>query len=69
MKIALGSDHRGDVVTADLAAYLKGQDHEPVVVGTCGGEACDYPDDAYLVARAVSEGKADRGSWMGALCA
>ncbi|MCZ6834342.1 MAG: ribose 5-phosphate isomerase B [Planctomycetota bacterium] len=61
MKIALGSDHRGDIVTADLATYLKGQGHETIVVGTCGGEACDYPDDAYQVAKAVSENRADRG--------
>ena len=31
------------------------------MVGTCDGEACDYPDDAYLVARAVADGDADRG--------
>lgn len=61
MKIALGSDHRGDIVTVDLISYLKAQGHDPVAVGTCGGEQCDYPDEAYLVARAVSEGKAERG--------
>ncbi len=61
MKIALGSDHRGDVVTKDLLLYLKTQGHEPVTYGSCDGETCDYPDEAYRVAKAVSEGEADRG--------
>ncbi|MCH7571552.1 MAG: polyribonucleotide nucleotidyltransferase, partial [Planctomycetes bacterium] len=61
MKIALGSDHRGDMVTSDLLLYLKTQGHEPVAFGSCDGNACDYPDEAYRVAKAVSEGEADRG--------
>ncbi len=61
MKIALGSDHRGDVVTKDLLLYLKTQGHEPVALGSCDEKTCDYPDEAYLVAKAVSEGEVDRG--------
>ncbi len=61
MKIALGSDHRGDIVTADLLTYLKAQGHEPVAVGACDGQTCDYPDDAYLVATLVSQGQVDLG--------
>ena len=61
MKIALGSDHRGDMVTSDLLLYLKTQGHEPFTFGSCDGETCDYPDEAWHVAKAVSEGEADRG--------
>ncbi len=61
MKIALGSDHRGDVVTADMLQYLKSQGHEPIVFGSSDKEACDYPDGAYAVAKAVSQGEVDRG--------
>ncbi len=61
MKIALGSDHRGDVVTKDLLLYLKTQGHEPIAFGACDEKTCDYPDEAYLVAKAVSEGEVDRG--------
>ena len=61
MKIALGSDHRGDVVTKDLLVYLKTQGHETVTFGLCEGETCDFPDEAYRVAKAVSEGEANLG--------
>lgn len=61
MKIALGSDHRGDMVTSDLLLYLKTQGHEPFTFGSYDGESCDYPDEAWHVAKAVSKGDADRG--------
>jgi ribose 5-phosphate isomerase B len=61
MKIALGSDHRGAEAVSALAVYLKEAGHEPVILGLCTGQPCDYPDNAYLVARAVSAGQADLG--------
>ncbi len=61
MKIALGSDHRGDMVTSDLLLYLKTQGHEPFTFGSYDGESCDYPDEAWHVAKAVSKGDAERG--------
>lgn len=61
MRIALGSDHRGDAAAKLLMAHLAGNGHEVVVQYECHGQACDYPDNAYLVAKAVQQGKADRG--------
>jgi ribose 5-phosphate isomerase B len=61
MKIALGSDHRGDAAAAAIVPHLKSAGHEVQVHGECHGEPCDYPDNAWLVARAVASGQADRG--------
>ncbi|MHC5003939.1 MAG: ribose 5-phosphate isomerase B [Planctomycetota bacterium] len=61
MKLALGSDHRGDAATRALAEHLRGLGHEIVVFEPCNGDSCDYPDRAYPVAKAVSDGRAERG--------
>ena len=61
MKIALGSDHRGAEAIQSLRKYLEAHGHEPVIHGDCSGEACDYPDNAFLVASAVSDGDAQIG--------
>jgi ribose 5-phosphate isomerase B len=61
MKIALGADHRGATLVRDLAASLERLGHEPVFAGQCSTDACDYPDDAFRVGRAVVDGDADRG--------
>jgi ribose 5-phosphate isomerase B len=61
MKIALGSDHRGDTAIGQLATVLRATGHEIMTVGPCDGTSRDYPDEAYLVGRAVSSGQADRG--------
>jgi ribose 5-phosphate isomerase B len=61
MKIALGADHRGDAAMKTLAPQLRAGGHRIEILGDCGGQACDYPDQAFLVAQAVSKGKAERG--------
>jgi ribose 5-phosphate isomerase B len=61
MKIALGSDHRGTVVLQSLVNHLRAEGHAVEVLGECAGTSCDYPDIAWIVARAVHEGKSDRG--------
>ncbi len=61
MKIALGSDHRGTEASRALARHLEAQGHEVLVLGECSDDPCDYPDNAYLVASAVSRGDAERG--------
>ena len=63
MKIAVGADHRGTEVRAHLCDWLKQPGFEVVLqTGAASGEkACDYPDVAYTVGRAVVEGRADRG--------
>ena len=61
MRIAIGSDHRGYHLKEKLTAILRAGGHEVDDVGTCVTESVDYPDFAELVARQVSEGKAERG--------
>lgn len=61
MKIALGADHRGVEAVGSLNTHLQAAGHDTTVLGDCSGESCDYPDVAYLVGRAVAEGKVERG--------
>ena len=61
MKIALGADHRGDAAMKTLATQLRAAGHNVIILGDCGGQACDYPDQAYEVAQAVRNRQVDRG--------
>lgn len=61
MKIALGTDHHGIEIGQVLVRHLRAEGHEVARLGECGGEPCDYPDNAFLVARAVADGEAQRG--------
>ena len=61
MKIAIGSDHRGYETKRRLVTLLQQLSHEVADVGTAGRDSVDYPDFAFQVATAVSEGRADRG--------
>lgn len=44
-----------------LAGQLRASGHEVTILGDCHGQACDYPDNAWLVGKAVAEGEFDRG--------
>jgi ribose 5-phosphate isomerase B len=61
MKVALASDHRGVRVKGQILNQLTDLGHEPVDLGPCSDDSVDYPDYAALVARAVAEGRVDRG--------
>lgn len=61
MRIAVGSDHAGLSLKANLAEHLRAQGHELMDVGTHESRSCDYPDYAVAVARLVSSGEAERG--------
>jgi ribose 5-phosphate isomerase B len=61
MRIALGSDHRGFETKKRVAALLQKMGHEVLDLGPASSESVDYPDYAFEVARAVSEGRVDRG--------
>jgi ribose 5-phosphate isomerase B len=61
MKIAVGSDHRGYEVKRRLVALLQQMGHEVLDVGPVGKDSVDYPDFAFEVARAVGDGRAERG--------
>jgi ribose 5-phosphate isomerase B len=61
MRIAIGSDHRGYETKCKLVTLLQQLGHEVADVGPAGRDSVDYPDFAFQVATAVSEGRADRG--------
>jgi ribose 5-phosphate isomerase B len=61
MRIAIGADHAGFVLKQHLRQRLEAEGHEVVDFGAASEESTDYPDYAYLVARQVSQDRADRG--------
>jgi ribose 5-phosphate isomerase B len=61
MRIAIGSDHRGYETKRRLVHFLQQFGHEVLDMGTDGSDAVDYPDFAFQVAQAVSEGRVERG--------
>ena len=61
MRYAVGCDHGGFVLKAPLMLELEAQGHEIIDLGTNGPESVDYPRYAAHVARAILEGRADRG--------
>jgi ribose 5-phosphate isomerase B len=60
MKIAVGSDHRGFEAKQLIKAIVSQLGHECIDVGTEDSNPVDYPDTAYLAAKSVSGGQADR---------
>ena len=60
MKVAVGSDHRGYQAKRLIKAIVTQMGHECIDFGTDNDNPVDYPDMAYLTAKAVSNGKADR---------
>ena len=61
MRVAVGNDHRGVGVKHRVVALLKELGHQVTDHGTEAAGSCDYPDFAFLVAKAVAAGDADRG--------
>ncbi|MFH1459905.1 MAG: ribose 5-phosphate isomerase B [Candidatus Omnitrophota bacterium] len=61
MKIAIGSDHRGVKLKANLINYLKKYGHKVMDMGPSCEVSCDYPEFAFKVAQAVVKKNAERG--------
>ena len=61
MKISIASDHGGFDLKEDLRQWLAGLGPEVVDFGCQGHDSCDYADFCEPAARAVAEGKCDRG--------
>jgi ribose 5-phosphate isomerase B len=61
MRIAIGSDHAGFPLKQSLAAWLAETGHAVYDLGTHSADPVDYPDFSAAVARAVLDGRADRG--------
>lgn len=61
MRIAVGSDHAGYHLKEHLATWLAESGHAVYDLGTHSSDSVDYPDYAAAVAKAVLDGRADRG--------
>ena len=61
MKIALGCDHGGYELKQHIIKVLERLGHEAEDFGCLSKESCDYPDFGAAAAKAVAEGKCDRG--------
>jgi len=65
LKIAIGSDHAGFEYKEAIKNKLTEWGYEVEDFGTDSAEPCDYPDFIYPAARAVANGKCDRGIVLG----
>jgi ribose 5-phosphate isomerase B len=61
MKIVIGSDHGGYELKSGVMKFLKEEGYEIEDFGTHSKESCDYPMRGFEVAKAVGDGKAERG--------
>ena len=61
MKIALGCDHGGYELKQHIIKVLEKLGHEYEDFGCYNLDSCDYPDFGAAAARAVAEGKCDKG--------
>jgi ribose 5-phosphate isomerase B len=60
MKIAVGSDHRGYESKEQIKNIVAQLNHEVLDFGTVNNNPVDYPDVAYLAAKAVVNRQAER---------
>jgi ribose 5-phosphate isomerase B len=65
MRIAMGADHAGFPLKEELKGFLEGEGHDVIDVGTDSTEPVDYPAFCAAAARAVVDGRADRGIILG----
>ena len=59
--IAIGSDHGGFALKAEIIAHLTKRGLEVKDFGTYTEQSCDYPVYARAVAKAVAAGECDKG--------
>ena len=65
MLIAIGSDHAGFLLKEHLKGTLRRLGHSVDDHGTTSEDAVDYPPICLSVARAVAQGRAQRGVVLG----
>jgi ribose 5-phosphate isomerase B len=61
MRVAVAADHAGFALKERLRGHLASRGHEVIDLGAHDTSPSDYPDHAEAVARAVTEGRAERG--------
>jgi ribose 5-phosphate isomerase B len=65
VRVAIGADHAGYALKEDLKRYLQETGHEVEDHGGRSEEHVDYPPICAAVARAVRDGRSDRGVVLG----
>ena len=65
MKIAIACDHAGFEYKEKIKQHLLEGGHEVVDFGTNSNKSCDYPDFIHPAAKAVADGKCQRGIVLG----
>ncbi|MGE4055768.1 MAG: RpiB/LacA/LacB family sugar-phosphate isomerase, partial [Vicinamibacterales bacterium] len=65
MRVAIGADHAGYLLKEHLKGTLDRLGHTAEDYGTHNEKSIDYPPICIAVARAVAEGRADRGIVLG----
>ncbi len=61
IRVAIGTDHGGFALKKLLADYVKELGFDVLDLGTNSEEACDYPDFAESVGKAIINGDAELG--------
>lgn len=59
--IAVACDHAGLALKRDLCRVLEDLGHPVLDLGTNSDDSVDYPDFGYAMAKAIREGKAEKG--------
>jgi ribose 5-phosphate isomerase B len=65
VRVAIAADHAGYLLKEDLKEFLESEGHEVLDCGTDSTEPVDYPRFSEAAARAVIDGRADRGIVLG----
>ena len=65
MRLAIGADHAGFHLKEHLKVFLEAEGHQLEDLGTDSDAPADYPPICAAVARAVRDGRADRGIVLG----
>jgi len=65
MRVAIGADHAGFSLKEELKGFLEAEGHQVIDVGTDSTEPVDYPVFCAAAARAVVDGRAERGIVLG----
>ena len=61
MKISIGCDHGALDLKNAVVAHLTKKGHEVMDFGTYTADSCDYPEFAAAAARAVADGRCEKG--------
>lgn len=65
MRVAMGADHAGFPLKEELKPFLESEGHSVLDCGTDSVEPVDYPAFCAAAARAVADGRAERGIVLG----